>query len=84
MTTLADMFAEEIEAGMARARAEQIAGTREHQACEALRIASARRDADKLAASLAAGLVVGVTCNEKGDPLAEASEDEEEDDEDAE
>jgi hypothetical protein len=31
---------------------------------------------------LAAGLVVGVTCNEKGDPLAE--EDEEEDDEDAE
>jgi len=82
MTTLADMFAEEIEAGMARARAEQIAGTREHQACEALRFASARRDADKLAASLAAGLVVGLTCNKKGDPLEE--EDEEEDDEDAE
>ena len=30
MTTLADMFAEEIEAGMARARAEMLEGTSEH------------------------------------------------------
>lgn len=84
MTTLADMFAEEIEAGMARARAEMLEGTSEHRTATALRAASARRDADKLAASLAAGLVVGVTCNEKGDPLAESSDEEDEDEDEGE
>jgi len=84
MTTLADMFAQEIEEGMARARAELTAGTREYAQSQALTLASAQRDADKLARSLAAGLVVGVTCTEKGDPLAEASEDEDEDEDEGE
>jgi len=79
-----DMFAEEVALGMARARAELTAGTLENAQAQALTLASAQRDADKLASSLAAGLVVGVTCNDKGDPLAEVSEDEEEDEDESE
>lgn len=82
MPTLDELFAEEEAAALARMREEETPGTPEHAQAQALSRASAKRDADKLARSLAAGLVVGVTCNEHGDPFDLGPEDE--DDEDAE
>lgn len=85
MPTLDELFAEEEAAALARMREEETPGTPEHAQAQALSRASAKRDADKLARSLAAGLVVGVTCNEHGDPFDLGPEDEDdEDDEDAE
>lgn len=81
MPTLDELFAEEEAAALARMREEETPGTPEHAQAQALSRASAKRDADKLARSLAAGLVVGVTCNEHGDPFdLGPDEDEDEDD----
>ena len=81
MPTLDELFAEEEAAALARMREEETPGTPEHAQAQALSRSSAKRDADKLARSLAAGLVVGVTCNEHGDPFdLGPDEDEDEDD----
>ena len=82
MPTLDELFAEEEAAALARMREEETPGTPEHAQAQALSRASAKRDADKLARSLAAGLVVGVTCNEHGDPFDLGPDEDEDDDND--
>lgn len=88
MKTLDELFGEEEAEGIARSQREQTPGTGEHIRAEALAAESAKReaaqDAVRLARALAAGLVVGVTCDEKGVPLDLSDESEDEDSEDAE